>query len=107
MKQFYTFAQLGQSYGEGAYGASIYSCTTEQQNQGLCETTGAGGTTPGAGGGTGSGSLVDTGVAIAFAVTLACLLIFITLVVRIWRRPRVATQEAASVSRHDSTSFRS
>lgn len=107
MKQFYTF---GQAYGEGAYGAGTYSCTTQQQAQGLCDTTAGGGTGTGGGTGSGSGSLVDTGVAIAFAVTLACLLIFVTLVVRmIRRRPRVATQEAAveQPRRNDDNSFRS
>lgn len=100
MKQFYTF---GQAYGEGAYGTGTYSCTTEQQNAGLCE-NGTGGTSGTGGTGTGSGSLVDTGVAIALAITLACLLIFVTLVVRFIRRPKVAMQEASVPRDSDSQS---
>jgi hypothetical protein len=53
----------------------------------------AGGGTTGTG--ANSGGLADTGIAIAGIVTLACLLIFVALLVRVWRR-KPAMQEAAS-----------
>lgn len=105
MKQFYMF---GQAYGEGAYNTGTYSCTAQEQAQGLCDPAapggGSGSTGSGTGAGTGTasgtGSLVDTGVGIAFAVTLACLLVFGALVIRFIRRPRIATQEVATGQPH-------
>lgn len=67
---------FGQAYGEGVYGTGKYSCTTEQQQNGTCTVAS-----------TGSNSgLANTGVAIAIIVTLACFIVFVSLVVRIWRR---------------------
>lgn len=70
------------AYGTGNYGNGSYSCTTAQQQAGTCATLQ---TTTG---------LSNTGIAVAAIVTLACLIIFIALVVRIWRRkPTVVAQE--------------
>ena len=74
---------FGQAYGEGNYGQCSYSDQTQ------CSTSAGGGTSSGGSSGTGSGSgagLTNTGIAVALIVTLACLIIFISLVVRIWRR---------------------
>ena len=90
MKQLYIF---GQAYGEGAYGECTYSFTNQQCDTNSGGSGGAGSTGGGNGTGTGSGSLVDTGMAIAFTVTLACLLIFVALIVRFIRRPRTVPQE--------------
>jgi hypothetical protein len=87
MHQLYYF---GQAYGEGTYGEGAYSCTTEQAEAGTC-TTVSGST--GGGPSAGSGGLSDTGIGVLAFVTLACLLIFVSLVVRIWRRPKLALQE--------------
>lgn len=65
-----TFAQ--------AYGACAYGTTNYQQN--TC------GTSTGTGGSGGS-SLTNTGLAIAAIVTLACVLLLVAMVVRIWKRP--------------------
>jgi hypothetical protein len=73
---------FGQAYGEGNYGEGTYSCTTQQINDGSCTSASAGGST---GSGNGSG-LTNTGIAVAAIVTLACLIIFVSLIVRIWRR---------------------
>jgi hypothetical protein len=89
MRQFYT---IGQAYGQGAYGDCTYSPTQQQVEE--CNPTAGAGTGSG-GSGNGGGSLVDAGVGIALAVTLACLLIFVALVVRFIRRPRLATQEVS------------
>jgi hypothetical protein len=79
---------FAQAYGEGAYSDGLYACTAEQEANGTC-TTVAGST-----GDTGSGGgLADTGIAVLVIVTLACLIIFVALVVRIWRRPKLVPQE--------------
>ncbi|HEY5668330.1 MAG TPA: hypothetical protein VIR03_04175 [Candidatus Saccharimonadales bacterium] len=71
---------FAEAYGTGNYGSGSYSCTTAQQQAGTCATTTTG--------------LSNTGIAVAAIVTLACLIIFIGLVVRIWRRkPAVVAQE--------------
>ncbi|HZM63725.1 MAG TPA: hypothetical protein VFB59_01180 [Candidatus Saccharimonadales bacterium] len=57
-------------YGSGAYGEGAYN-------------TGAATTTAST-----SGSLLNTGVIIAGSVTVACLVIFATLVVRFYKRKR-------------------
>jgi len=70
------FAQL---YGRGLYGRATYSCTVEQKASGLCDTTTSNG-------------LVNTGIAVTGFVTLACIIIFLTLVLRVWRRKRTNNQ---------------
>jgi hypothetical protein len=95
---------FAQAYGQGNYGEGTYSCPASLSNDGTCvaSTGGPTATTPGAGGGTsGQGGLADTGVAVLLIVTVACLLIFAGLVVRIWRRPKPALQEAAVVTPAD------
>lgn len=85
MNQYYFAA----AYGEGYYGECDYQATTS------CAT--AGGSTNGTG--SSGGTLANTGLAIAVIVTLACLLIFVSLIVRVWRRKKVAEPvlvEAAS-----------
>ncbi|HUS25836.1 MAG TPA: hypothetical protein VMY99_00615 [Nevskiaceae bacterium] len=87
----YYISQFAANYGEGAYN----SCTYDEG----CPT--ATGSTADNG-----GSLTNTGVAIAGIVTLACLIIFVALVVRWWRRPsKVVTEtvEADEEPGDDST----
>jgi hypothetical protein len=75
---------LAQAYGEGNYGENAYSsCTSQQVDDGTCAA--AGGTS---GNGSGGG-LADSGIAVAAFVTLACLAIFIGLLIRFWRRKPV------------------
>lgn len=64
------------TYDSGAYGG----CTYESGN---CSTGTSGGT---ASSGTGS-ILTNTGFDIAVAVTLACLISLVALLVRFWKRP--------------------
>lgn len=96
----YYFAQ---AYGDGAYNSSKYGCTQEQLDAGICVAGAGSGTGSGGAGGTGasgtrSGTLADTGLAIVAIVTLASLLMFVGLLVRIWRRPKLATQQVTPVS---------
>ena len=56
---------LASVYGEGVYGDGLYSADAAS-----------------GGGSSGSGGLADTGVAIIAVATAACLLIFVTLLVR-------------------------
>lgn len=56
---------LASVYGEGVYGDGVYSADAATE-----------------GGSSGSGGLADTGVAIIAIATAACLLIFVTLLVR-------------------------
>jgi len=80
MKQYLLPTTFAQAYGQSPYG----TCTYSDQSQ--CGTsTGAGST----GTNSGSGGLANTGIAVAALVTLACLIIFVSLVVRIWRRKAV------------------
>lgn len=78
---------FGQAYGEGNYGECSYNDQTQN-----CSTS-AGGSSSGGSSSSGSSSgLTNTGVAVALIVTLACLIVFVSLVVRIWRRkPTVQT----------------
>jgi hypothetical protein len=78
---------FAQAYNEGSYGQGTYSCTDEQVADGTCVAA----TSSSSGGG--SGGLVDTGMAVLVVVTLACLILFVTLLVRIWRRPALVPQE--------------
>lgn len=88
MKSSFYFAQ---AYGEGAYGAGTYSCTAQQQQDGQC-------TAASTSGNGGNGDLSNTGVAVVGIITLACLLIFAALVIRLWRRPKLAAQKAETSS---------
>jgi len=88
----YSTFYFGQAYGTGQYGAGSYSCTTQQQQNGECST--AAGTTDTSGGS--SGGLANTGIAVAMIVTLACLIVFVSLIVRIWRRKPVMQEADAS-----------
>lgn len=82
MKYYSVFAQ---AYGQGNYGDCIYNDTTSAQ----CSTS-AGGTT---GNDTGNGGgLADTGVALVTLLTIACLIIFVSLIVRAWRRKPVVQE---------------
>ena len=88
---------FGQAYGEGLYGNGTYSCTAQQQAAGTCTAT----TTNG---GSNSG-LTNTGIAIAGFVTLACLIIFVSLLIRIWRRkPALQTVASGTSAAHDAQS---
>ncbi len=100
----YYFVQFAAAYGEGAYGEAVYSCTSTSDPG--CETTGAGTGTGGTGTGTGSGGLADTGVLVAMMVTLACLIVFVALVVRIVRRKPAVETVAADSPIEDRTSRR-
>jgi hypothetical protein len=71
------YIRFAQAYGQGSYNECIYNDTT------ACSTTGAGST-----GSSPSGTLSNTGLMIALVVTIACLTIFVALVVRFWRRSR-------------------
>lgn len=87
----YNSLYFAQAYGESAYGEGTYSCTAEQEANGTCTT--AAGSAGGAGSSSGGG-LADTGIAVLVIVTLACLIMFAALIVRIWRRPKLVPQEA-------------
>lgn len=91
------FTIFGQSYGEDTYGscdyvadgqASSHNCTVAAAGTGAADST---------------GGLADTGISIVAVLTLACLLIFIALIVRLWRRKQrpafqgVAAQEDTTV----------
>lgn len=68
------YMYLAQAYGSGNYGDCGYNTST------TCSGATTGGSTP----------LVNTGLAIAAIVTLACFILFIAVLVRWWRRPRKA-----------------
>ena len=87
------FAQ-SQAYGEGDYGANLYSCTTQQQAAGTCTAATSG---PGSSGS--NSGLADTGIAVALFMTVACFIIFVSILVRAWRRkPQPVIQEVDDIS---------
>ncbi|HTB49091.1 MAG TPA: hypothetical protein VK712_03345 [Verrucomicrobiae bacterium] len=68
---------FAQTYDACSYGGSAYGNNT-------CQTTG---TASGSGSGSAAGGLLtDTGFDILLAATLACTIIFVAVVVRIWKR---------------------
>ncbi len=74
----YRYIHFGQAYGSGAYSSCTYNGTN-------CQNT--------SGSGSGNGSLVNTGVAVAGIVTLACLIALVAVLVRFWRRPAKAVPQ--------------
>jgi len=73
---YHTLFTIASTYGSGSYGNSTYN--------------GA------------SGSLSDTGIAIAGIVTVAALILLTALVIKIWRRPkRVAVPIEADDDNND------
>lgn len=68
------------AYGQGAYGGCTYDAT------GSCTTTAGTSTGSGRGSAPAGGTLADTGISIAIITTIACLIIFVALLVRFWRR---------------------
>jgi hypothetical protein len=99
--KYYTL-NFAQAYGSGQYGSGKYSCTTQQQQDGTCTPATGGATGSGSGtgtgaGGTGGSQLTNTGIAVMAIVTIACLIIFVSLIVRIWRRkPTLQPQEVVA-----------
>jgi len=89
MNKYYYVSHFAAAYGEGTYGACSYN---EGGTNTSCTTSGSGSTSD-----TGSG-LTNTGVMIAGIITLACIIIFAALVVRMIRRGsqrKLAAQEVA------------
>ncbi len=80
MNRYYSVQFFAQTYGNGAYGACTYQSAT------VCSTSAGGGSS------SGSGGLVNTGFMVLVIVTLACLLIFVALFVRFWRRRKLTPQ---------------
>lgn len=85
---FYIIRGFGQAYGSGAYGSCNYQDSTS------CATTGSSTSSS-----SGSGALTNTGIMVSAIVGLACLAIFIALLVRFWRRP--AKDEATQAQQDD------
>jgi hypothetical protein len=76
----YTYIRFAQAYGNGSYNSCTYNCVNGQST----------GTPSG-------GSLVNTGVAVAGVVTLACLILLVAVLVRVWRKPaKTVVQEATA-----------
>ena len=80
---------FGQAYGSGAYGSGNYACSTQQQQDGSCNA--AASTSSGSG-----SNLTNTGIPVLAIVTLACLIIFVALLVRWWRKPKAESQVVAA-----------
>jgi hypothetical protein len=71
--KYYVLEGFGDVYGSCAYGTSDFS------SSGTCGTQ----STDGSG-------LVNTGTAVVFGATLAATIIFVAMVIKIWRRPKKA-----------------
>lgn len=101
MNKYYT-VNFAQAYGQSAYGDCVYNDTTS------CQTSGGGTSTSsgtGSSSGSSSGGLANTGIMVVAFVTLACLIMFIALVVRLWRRPakKVAMETVTTQISDDET----
>ena len=67
------YAIIASTYGSGTYNSDVYNGSTS--------------TGTSTGGSSSGGVLTNTGLDIVAAVTLACVIIFVALVVRFWKRP--------------------
>ncbi len=82
-------------YSSGTYGSGEYSCSATDR------------TTCGTAGSTGSGSLTNTGIEIGIVLTFTCLIVFVAILVRFWRRqPKTVPQEAATGDKQRGNSSR-
>lgn len=88
----YYYQNFAQTYGGGTYNSTTYGQSTG---------TGSGSATTGSG-------LPNTGIAIAGVVTIAAVVLLITMIIRIWRRPGkqvapeiVETEESADPDEAD------
>ncbi|HSW74389.1 MAG TPA: hypothetical protein VLG16_00820 [Candidatus Saccharimonadales bacterium] len=92
MKHSYTI--FAQAYGQGSYGNCTYNDAT------TCTSSGSGSTGTASGSG---GTLTNTGFDILLVVTVACALIFIALVARLWRKKntKIAAIETIEVEADD------
>lgn len=72
----YKYTILASTYGQGNYNSSTYN--------GQTTTTGSGG----GGSSNGGGVLSNTGFDVLLAVTAACLILFVALIVRLYKRPK-------------------
>lgn len=70
----YHLFYLASTYGSGNYDTGTYNGATTA---------------------TSGGGLTDTGIALAAIVTIACVILLIALVVRIWKRPKRTTNTAS------------
>ena len=73
----YITSIFAQTYGSGSYNSATY---------GQDGSTSAGSSTSG-------GILTNTGFDIALIISLACLITFVALMVRFWKRPKVSENE--------------
>lgn len=77
---------LSTTYGQGPYGTSIYSCSSSDAHCSTASNNNA------------NNGLTNTGIAILGFVTLACLIVFIALVVRFIRRqPKPVVEQVKAV----------
>lgn len=72
----YRYTYLAQAYGNGNYGNCSYNTAK------ACSATNSGTTS------NSNSPLANTGLAIAFIVTITCFILFAAILVRWWRRPR-------------------
>ena len=77
---YYRYTQFAAAYGQGGYGNDVYNAQS---------TSGTGGSTTSGGnsGGNPGSVLTNTGFDIALIVIIACIVTFIALIVRFWKRP--------------------
>jgi uncharacterized iron-regulated membrane protein len=78
----YEYTYLAEAYGSGDYNNCSYTTSAS------CSTSGSTGNA--------GSSLANTGLLIAVVVTLACIIIFVAVLVRWWRRPRKTKQETTA-----------
>ncbi|HSW65989.1 MAG TPA: hypothetical protein VLI54_02520 [Bacillota bacterium] len=72
--------QVADAYGAGTFGSCDYNSSTCASSAGN------------------TGGLANTGVMVIGVATLACLIILMAILVRVWRRPaKPATEEVAAV----------
>lgn len=97
MNKYYYVSHFGAAYGAGTYGACSYNEGNTTSGTTSCDPSATGSTGAGS-----SSSLTNTGFMIALIVTLACLLIFATLLIRMIRRAKqrkLALQEQEAQTR--------
>jgi hypothetical protein len=73
---YFRYNTFASTYGSGSYNSSTYNGAA------------TGSSTSSGGSSSSSSTLTNTGIDIATGVTLACVIIFVALVVKFWKKPK-------------------
>jgi hypothetical protein len=76
--QHFKYTLFGSTYGCGTYNSSTYNASCSGTSTSTTNNSSS----------TSGGTLTNTGLDIAVGVTLACVIIFVALAVKFWKKPK-------------------